>query len=427
VSPWFDARWAKVELPDRTRNILESLQNAEESDHFVVRFSRQDPPVGQAGLGLGALGVRDQRLISRYISALERVYSTVTANPFLWPFPRTDSSRKTNVYVMYIPLLIRSGEAFTAIDQDGVPYVCLPCRSSEPLQNGLDRAEMEAVHEATHVFCFSMRPPVRSVVEMKWRWFGEATALFMETFVFPGNLDSTRFATDWMDFPEISLDRQDAQYQSGFFARYLAKRFGGELIARVWSCSRNDEGPLDALNRLLPPEHRSRDRRTCAIFGEYARDSYWGAEFGGGNSGSQVACRGTRALTASFVLDVDGHVTSQGILDHLACRYYRIEIQSKVKTLDLRVCISSMNGEGFRCFVSTYDQGDVRLAKELKGRSSVRNQGGTFCTTLRKKELENCEAIILTIANCGARAEGFTPSDETHDDSVDFGVDISAG
>ena len=142
-------------------------------------------------------------------------------------------------------------------------------------------AAVEAVHEVTHVFNWAARPPLRSLMEGKWRWFDEATAVLMETLIYPGNLDSTRFCMNWMDLPELPVDHPGMRYEAGMFARYLSRRFGPQLISDIWTKSEPHEDPIYALHRLTSdqcPQHlRSMTPETsrCWIFGEYAHDSYF--------------------------------------------------------------------------------------------------------------------------------------------------------
>jgi hypothetical protein len=271
-------------------------------------------------------------------------------------------------------------------------------------------------------------------VEKKWRWFNEATAVFMEGHVAPDNPDSIRFGLDWADFPDISLDHSSAQYQSGFFAGYLARRFDPGLISRMWQESGPEETPLETLNRLIPRQYRSRSKYVCRIFGEYALDSYsvWDRESPG--FAHKIFLRfSSRALTEGLVLNSAGAVTTLGELNHLACRYYRIEISSRVKQVEARIQMLSGSQEGFRAFLSVVKKqmlcrDQCKELQPLSQKSTARspNPQGILAATISSEYWRDCESIILTVANCGTRAKEYFMPNEVHDDDRNYKLEIRA-
>jgi hypothetical protein len=406
------------------RSRAEQLAMSEVSAHFTLRFLLRNPPLGTAGEGYGKMGVRGPYLVSCYAAALERLFEILIAPPFSWEKPNTRGG-KTDVFVLHIGDAGLPNEPFTAMYEDKVPYICLPCRSAEPvLQNALHRAEMEAVHEATHVFCWSLRPPVR-LIEEKWGWFNEATAVFMESFVFAGNPDSIRFGLEWTDAPHVPLDDPSVQYQAGFFARYIARRFGPQLIGRLWAESKSNETPLQALERLLPAKDQSKMPSCCKVFGDYAHDSFFVMDHTSLGCWNEVYLRfGSRALTEAFVLGRDQTVTRSGRLDHLACRYYRIQVSPDVTTLEVVVGVHEAN---FRAFVAVHSATLNRcsLSRELEPSA----ESGTATRThlravLGKGELTPPDAIVLTVANCGTRSAEYVLPDQPHDDDRPFTIEI---
>jgi len=169
---------------------VSALTEAHRSSHFALRFLWRNPPSRSASFGNGTKGVRGINLVSRYLAALERAYTILTSatHPFCLPAPKTDAENLTEAYIW------PTQSPYTDTDLDDVPYICLPNRTSEPmLQGALHRAEVEAAHETVHVFLLSLHQDRTLMVKRKWRWFHEATAVFVEGEVFAGNLDSLRF------------------------------------------------------------------------------------------------------------------------------------------------------------------------------------------------------------------------------------------
>jgi hypothetical protein len=252
---------------------------------------------------------------------------------------------------------------------------------------------------------------------LEWLWFHKATAVFLEGLVLGGNLDTLRFALNWSDAPERSLDDEGFQYQSGFFARYLARRFGTDIIARIWEAD-PDLDPLAALNSVIDKKHRS-PHQVCRIFGDYAHDSYFLWDFRSTGFEKDVYLRfGQRALTYCFIAEpgrVDTWPEQEtdpvSVLNHLACRYFRIESAAEVQEIEAAVKIETA-GDGFRCFLSvaarTKRLGEPLELKEVVGESD--GKGRTRKAKLPSSAFIDAESIILTIANCGnARLRALEP------------------
>ncbi len=53
--------------------------------------------------------------------------------------------------------------------------------------------------------------------------------------------------------------------------------------------------------------------------------------------------------------------------------------------------------------------------------------GLPLATAFARHELQACESIILTVANCGTRANRYSSPGEPHDDGRAFRVEIYAG
>ena len=268
----------------RMEDILEKLPLILESDHFIVRFALRNP---QEGRGEKRGGVRNQRLLLAYLDALERLYATMTEGPWKRYPPNTGGQGKTLVFVFDTSEFLRSADCpFTSVDHKGIPFIGLPYQNNEPIIHGeLQRAAVEAIHEATHVFNFRERPlldPQTGIWDPAvklWVWFDDAMAVFMETLVLSGCPEHLRFIMEWSDRPDMPLDGFYSRYQSSMFVRYLGRRMGLEFINRVWTESKRDEIPIQALDRLLRQENlefSSSNPEIRDIFASgYCMDSYF--------------------------------------------------------------------------------------------------------------------------------------------------------
>lgn len=384
--------------PAELQVAIDDLHEKEESEHFVIYFNWRNPPRGRHGKGYARSGVRGSHVISRYIEAFERLYKTVTEEPFKWSI-RAGPAQRTRVYVLPV------WYPYTQDDENG-PFIVLPSRSLEPwLQAALHRAEIEAVHEATHAFTMSLRSYGLADFS-KWEWFHEATAIYMEDLVYGGKLDSLRYAVEWVDAPERPLDHEDGKYQSGFFARYLARRFGRDLVVNVWKAGPYVE-PLQAVESGGKPTSSAAPLRTAPVFGDYAHDSYflWDSQCAGFES--DVFLRfGQRALTEAFVITPPNSATSTGTVDHLACRYYRIGVARGFGVeATVEIHNAARDTDGFRCFLS------VSRTDHHRGKfEELRPVAETFglrklSASIEAVDLTTAESVVLTIANCGTRAD----------------------
>lgn len=314
--------------------LARALDLEDESAHFVVKYCLRDPFLGK---GNGPKGIRDLRIIRCYIDNLERLYTTLEGPVFNWLKKPT---RKTMVYVLDTDIL---GSPLASVDEDSNPYIVLPCRSPEPSpQMALQRAAVEAIHEATHAFSISARnpwphDPVEYIIAKQWFWFNEATSVFMEGYLMPTNPESVRFAMNWADGPSVPLDL--AVYESGMFARYLARHLGPDVIARIWNDSALTDTPFSIINSLVPQHLKTQDpSNDCPIFREYCKDSYFVWDHGSVGFAADVYARfGNRAITESWAPMSGEQIEFTGALDHLACNYYRFWLARGITSIEVKL------------------------------------------------------------------------------------------
>jgi hypothetical protein len=247
-----DCNSANVELKEQIKIMRPRHKSTRtmlflESAHFKINYSLRNPREGQ---GRGTSGVSgNNRLIQAYQQGLEMLYRALTSPPW----SRLELDRKIEVHILNVAAFFPTMSGpFTTEDIEGIPFIVLPCRTSDPTCEAEQQwALATAVHEATHVFNYRIRP-LHSPYSNKWGWFDEALAVFMEMQLIIDYRDHFRFLGDWIERPELSLDDPVANYHAGQFVAYLAKRLGIEFVNRVWMESMPGETPFEAIERLLP-------------------------------------------------------------------------------------------------------------------------------------------------------------------------------
>jgi hypothetical protein len=327
-------------LDDIARQLPEELNTA----HYHIRYGyRYRCP----GTGLGVRGVRGQGMLTAYVDGMERLYRSMVSREFnRLRKPKTDASSLVRVLVFDLRdyLLGGDGSPFTARGKDDVRTIALPCRNAEPLlQSCLNRAAADAVHEATHVFNYAARP--RGVKDGSWEWFNEATAVYMEARVLPGNLESIYFLMDWNDRPEVPLDVTG--YQGAMFVQYLVERYSAQLLTDLWEKSEPGEKPLEALARLSDdsPETKPPALTDCAVFADYCLHAYFTCDQNSRCFRPEVYARyGWRMVSEGFQLSTGESASVRSSLDHLSCRYYRVELRPGANSLRCR--LRSLNPSG---------------------------------------------------------------------------------
>ena len=385
-----------------------------DSTHFVLHYGLRNPYEGH---GLGADGVRNHGLIHVYARALERLYQTMTEPPWNRP-PPVDG--KTHVFVLDAP-------AHADVDETNTPFIILPSRSDETSEQAeLLRATAEAVHEATHIFSFTQRP-FNDVASVAWEWFDEGFAVFMEMNVTAGNLDYFRFLTDWINKPEQPLDDPRGKYQAGMFIRYVSILMGSDFVNKVWTLSARWETPLETLSRLMPAGRKafSPDPKEIDLFGSgYCLDFYfmWNQE--NANIAPEVFLRfGERAVSASLVLSAGQETGVNGTLDHLACRYYRINIRGGATKLEVRFYVGDPT-------TPTTLKAQVAVVTRERQRAKVillceGEHAGMLSAELGGLDAYGLDHMVLVVSNCGVKSLQ-NSTDGEHDDGKAFYFTISA-
>src|SRR5262245_3140920 len=316
---------------------------------FVLNYCLRNPTQGR---GQGLMGVDGEELIRSYAEALERTCAFLTARGWALP-PQVVSGDPVPVYVCDTTLLLEGGSPFT-YTRNGLSRVFLRSDNGEPTREALrQRAAVEATHEAAHVLTHFLLPRRTSRLEMPdpWGWFDEAFAVFLEGQIFPEYAENLRYALHWVRSPEWSLERDALAFPPGYpggwpggyfaawFLEYLVGRypgFGWDLLRDTWRNATETERPVRVLARLLSQSRvmfADPDPAVPDLFGaQYCIDTYFVQRVF-----PRVFARfGERSLTARLMVQ-PGQTVGDGpdALEHLACRYYRLDPAERTTRVQL--------------------------------------------------------------------------------------------
>jgi hypothetical protein len=381
-----------------------------ESPHFLLHYALRNPISGR-GPAWG--GVRDPLIIRQYLHSLETAYETLCG--LGWKAPKAGTApNKIHGFVLESgALMLDRGTSFTDLDDQELPRLILPCDfGAKTFSNELLATAAVAVHELTHVFNHSYRPLDGIDTDIEdWEWFDEATAVYMEHRIVPGNPECLEFLQDWTDRPEISLDDPDACYERALFFSFLRKHFDDRLLAEVWRESRPEEGPIQALRRILQEKHGTEfcaaDPSEGDFFSSgYAVDSYFVWDI----APEGYARFRERRVTETFSLG-PGEQTQleqpDGI-DHLACRYYRFCPRDGTSGLHVELTsdASQPGAEHLRIHLLNVHPHLQRADHSASVRKEVANDQVRLTADLDGFDGSLVEHAVLVVVHCGDDEDG---------------------
>ncbi|NLF70314.1 MAG: hypothetical protein GX575_14840 [Candidatus Anammoximicrobium sp.] len=399
-------------------DIANLLPDGRRAGDFAIRFGARDP---LSGRGLGVHGVVGTTLIDCYAEGLDRATRTLRAAG--WEAP----DEPIEVLVCEPSEVVPWYKTpITLLDKDRRhPFVVLLSQPNEPTWDAaLNRATVEAVHEATHAFnfrCYSW------LLEKSWTWLDEATAMFLEQFTFPEIGDRLRYARWWAARPERPLDADDGRYEAGFFMQYLVQRYGVEFLSRLWTQRKKDsrEDPFAGIQRALgSPPFSSVDPHVDDVFGAgYCVDAYFTKTIL-----PEVAVRyGGRAVSWSFELKSPTTAVLPGGdgLDHLACKYYRIFVTRPVSGLRVTVteelASGSNDGTGaLKAFLLQVGPFGQQIGAKLPLEETASPEPEKFrpLTAQWPTPIADRAEFVLVVANCeldkNANGRSFQIEIQTH-------------
>ena len=426
------------------------------SEHFVVYFFDRHPGEGRME---PVHGVRDRRLVSECIAALERSYRALArelgAEPLFAPdglvpvylfsvgdcFDGDDHLRCAQVRELY----------FTSHKQI-YPAILLPSRSRDAtFEAELQTLRASAAHELAHVFNARRRWGRRIVGGVtcrwrdweKWTWLNEGLAVRAERLVCPAIREWFGFVREWVDRPEMPLDYSG--YAAGMFAHYLAvwgtRQGVQDLPRRMWTPSPavldEVECPLDLpfigsdrIHATVPRTFKELNAVFGEFFLEYCSDGWFIADENVWPDGlHEVGLRfHERGLSGSAALHRGPRSIEDPIfqvcwsLDHLACRYFRFIVSDVLGCVTIVVTISEETPSDLRatishsaCLTAHRQSTPVELQPESDNPRILRARVDGVDPTMTS-------CLILTVANCGTRDRADSLGD--HDDGRQFSITV---
>jgi Family of unknown function (DUF6055) len=294
---------------------------------YVIYYGLRTPPHGRCFLGWHGIDDISLSLIDTYAAALRRAYDYFSG--LGWVEPRVDPALgHIPVYVVYVPI------PFTSRSRE---YTILVLRSEieEPTIPGcLAQAVIDACHEVVHTFTHVHRP-LKSLKSDNWKrdewsWFDEATAVYFERELCPGNPATLRFARVWVNQPAEPVEFTKG-YAAAWLVQHLVKENGLDFLRDVWQPARPNETPVVAINRLLGTRGTFADlvhRYAVSSYRTETMDPHASQRFG--------------RRRFSYVARLTGNpIGSTGprwddTLGPLGCRYYKID-PGHVRPVSLRI------------------------------------------------------------------------------------------
>ena len=152
---------------------------------------------------------------------------------------------RVNVFEISSVLPGASG-AFTYLDEEDSPVICLPCGSSnKPTLVERDAAVALAYHELTHVFNWSQRNP-RLPDSQPWLWLDEALALLIEA-KFRGASSSLHSHANSVN--AFSLNDPRSEELATLFTSFLEFQVDGglEAVFRLFDAGTIYRDPMEAI------------------------------------------------------------------------------------------------------------------------------------------------------------------------------------
>ncbi len=319
--------------------------------HYVTR-NRLD------GHAVGLCGVENTALLNAYADALDQAYDYFATGQagVPWELPRRSDDLKA-VPVFVTRPVARSLDAFT-FTFAGESSVWLRNLLQAPDASGIvQQAQVDATHEVAHLFTHRHHAPSPSPFD-PWKWFDEATAVYIERELQPALFESIRYGVYWSYAPELGLsllNNEASGYFAGWFLRYLVRLLNFDLIRDVWH-DPNATGPIAALDALL----RARCGSSFAdVFTDYASNTY---SYGAFDNEVYLQC-GERSLAGWFAPACGVSCTgpTADMLAPYACRYYRIDAPAGATRLNVTVRPELAGAAHLRARVIAVDHARVVL------------------------------------------------------------------
>jgi hypothetical protein len=377
------------------RQICSLLPNLLPVPPFQVRYG---PYAVTGGRAAGFRGFRGMNLVTAYAEGLKYAFDTLGHEVFT----DTKPVGPIQVAVFHIPdyLAGQWNEPTTIPSAVGL-RILLPNRSWEiSVAARVDRARAEATHEVCHVYQFTRRLPQDDPVYDLWAWINDAAAVWAEQFVNRGGGESCFYCQDWLDSPEVPLDRQS--YPSCMFIRWFASQFTSASVGRLWETARPNEGPLDIIERLHGP--------IADLFTNYARDGYFLCDPSSHCYYPDVHFLwGFREIRYRFLLPSCTNPPFDGVIDHLAAVYFEVRTNADVAKIHC-VLVLPKPVQGVRAWISQVKPDLHRGANE-----EFKPVDGGHQEAILNTDHDNTDHYVIIVTNGSRRS-----------DKVDFSLIVGA-
>jgi Family of unknown function (DUF6055) len=208
------------------------------------------------------------------------------------------------------------------------------------------------------------------------------------------NQDTARHSANWVDRPDIPLDAEDMKYASAMFLGYLARRFGAEIVSKIWLDAQPDEKPLTVVNRLVSnevPDLRPKADVEVPIYVDYALASYFIWDHNSCSFAPDVFARYRhRALCAHVRLSPESPHSQALKLNRLACFYFRFDLADSIRTVTVEI-----NGKDRPLsIVLAVVQPDMSQGKKIQFASDVAGELSSGTLAVSPSELDHLVLVV---------------------------------
>ena len=237
------------------RDAFGDFPNVKETNHFAIKWGQFDD-----------FSNKDIEVLA---DALEKSWEheVETLN---YPPPFGADTFKTNVYIGNthedIPDISNASKAYTQVDDQGYAYLVFSPR----YLGQHDELQATAAHELFHAIQWHANADYEFGPTSAASWYWEATAVWMESEVYPEVEDYASHIASFLFYPEIALNEfqipetgslaETHAYGAFLFPQYLVEHGpGADIIRRSFTETQGESDPLNVLDRLLRPSGSSID------------------------------------------------------------------------------------------------------------------------------------------------------------------------
>ena len=269
-----------------------------------------------------------------------------------------------------------------------------------------ERARITGSHEAAHLYTH-LHKPIDDSVHDNWKWFDEATAVYIEGVLNEQSSERHRFARDWVLCPERGLEQRGygVGYESAWFVEHLVRNHGWQILHDVWHDQRAGETPIKAIDHWFRNQNMSFRDVSHAVADEFGR-GYCTSSFLTKTLFPRLHERyGNRWHCFSFQpAPGKKELPHEGVIEPMSCSYCKIVPESPKSGFRVKVMAGApLEQSGLKAHVfAVRDQVMLESPQALIPRRSSRS-----ATTLSKTidPVGGADYYILAVANVLSRMD----------------------